>query len=356
MEGQLKIERREVLKEKPDFSRLGFGQYFTDHMLIIDYKEGKGWHDARIVPYAPITLDPAAMVFHYGQTVFEGLKAFKTTDNRVLLFRPEKNFARLNRSNDRLTIPQIDEEQVLEALKALISLEKDWIPTEPGTSLYIRPFIIATEPCLGVRASHEYKLMVILSPVGAYYAEGLEPVHINVESKYVRAVRGGTGAAKTAGNYASSIKAQVEAKESGYSQVLWLDGIEQRYIEEVGSMNVFFKIDGQVLTPELNGSILDGVTRDSIITLLKEWGIPVVERKLSIEELHEAYQNGTFEEAFGTGTAAVISPIGELNWLNHKMIINDGKIGELSQKLYDTITGIQTGKLADPFHWVVEVN
>lgn len=355
MDSKIMIQKRQELKQKPDQSKLGFGKHFTDHMFLMDYTEGKGWHDPRIVPYAPLSLDPSCMIFHYGQAVFEGLKAYKTSDGRVLLFRPDKNMERLNISNERLSIPAVDGDFVIKAIKELVNLDKDWIPEEEGTSLYIRPFIIATEPFLGVHASHNYMLIVILSPVGAYYAEGMKPVKINVESNYVRAVRGGTGFAKTAGNYAASLKAQTEAQAQGYAQVLWLDGIEKKYIEEVGSMNVFFKINGEVVTPALNGSILDGVTRNSIIHLLKDWNIPIVERKVSIEELYEASVNGTLEEAFGTGTAAVISPIGELNWKDKKLVINNGEIGELSQKLYDTVTGIQRGNIEDKFGWTVEV-
>lgn len=353
--GKIAFERNTNPRQKPDQSKLGFGKYFTDHMFVMDYTDGKGWHDARIVPYAPIALEPSAMIFHYGQAVFEGLKAYKTADNEILLFRPDKNMERMNRSNDRLSIPAIDEEFMIEAIKELVRVDSDWIPVEEGTSLYIRPFIIATEPFLGVHASHSYLFMIILSPVGAYYAEGIKPVRINVESNYVRAVRGGMGAAKTAGNYAASLRAQMEASEAGYAQVLWLDGVEKKYIEEVGSMNVFFKINGEVLTPELNGSILDGVTRNSIIALLKSWDIPVVERKISIAELFEASANGTLEEAFGTGTAAVISPIGELNWDDKKVVINEGTIGEVSQRLYDTVTGVQRGVLPDTLGWTVKV-
>ncbi len=355
MPNSIHVQQSQQLRAKPDPSKLGFGQIYTDHMFILDYTEGQGWHDARIVPYGPIELDPAAMVFHYGQAVFEGLKAFRTHDNQILLFRPDQNMERLNRSNERLSIPPIDGDFIIHAIKELVHLEKDWVPTLPGTSLYIRPFIFATEPCLGVRASYRYMLMVILSPVGAYYSEGIKPVKINVESNYVRAVRGGTGNAKTAGNYASSIKAQEEAKEGGYAQVLWLDGVEKKYIEEVGSMNVFFKINGVVVTPELNGSILQGVTRASVIELLQTWNIPVVERKLPIQELYEASQNGTLEEAFGTGTAAVISPVGELNWEDKKIIINKGEIGPVAQRVYDTITGIQNGSVEDSFGWTVQV-
>ncbi|GIN38896.1 MULTISPECIES: branched-chain amino acid aminotransferase [Heyndrickxia] len=348
------IENQEK-KQKPDPNQLEFGKHFTDHMFLMDYTEGTGWHDPRIVPYQPISLDPAAMIFHYGQTVFEGLKAYKTQDNRVLLFRPEKNMERLNMSNDRLCIPQIEEEFILDCLKQLISMDQDWIPSAEGTSLYIRPFIISTEPYLGVAASKTYRLMIILSPVGSYYKEGIHPVKIFVEREYVRAVAGGTGKAKTAGNYAGSLKAQEVSEKLGYSQVLWLDGIEKKYIEEVGSMNIFFKINGEVVTPALNGSILEGVTRNSVIQLLNHWGIPVTERRISIDEIYESYKKGLVEEIFGTGTAAVISPVGELNWEGEKMVINDGQTGSLSKKLYHTITSIQNGNEPDPFEWTVEV-
>ena len=352
----IKFIQNNTLTNKPaDQSKLGFGKLFTDYMFVMDYDVNKGWYDPRIEPYAPISLDPSAMIFHYGQGIFEGLKAYKTADGRILLFRPDMNFKRANVSNERLCIPQIDEAFAIEALIKLIDIEKDWIPTEPGTSLYIRPFIIATDPYLGVKPSSTYKFMIILSPVGAYYPEGLNPVKIYVEDEYVRAVRGGIGFAKTPGNYAASIRAQEKAYELGYTQVLWLDGIDQKYIEEVGTMNVFFVVDGEILTPALNGSILAGVTRDSTINLLKSWGYKVNERKINIEELKAAYDEGKLQEIFGTGTAAVISPVGELNWEGHKMVINNGEIGALSQKIYDTITGIQSGKLEDTMNWTVEV-
>lgn len=355
MTEQINVQLAVTKREKPDQTNLGFGRVFTDHMFMMDYTEGKGWQDARIIPYQPITLAPSAMVFHYGQTVFEGMKAYLTEDKRVFLFRPEKNMERLNRSNNRLCIPQIDGEFAIEALKKLIEVDQEWIPTAEGTSLYIRPFIIATEPFLGVAPSKNYTFMIIMSPVGLYYKEGIAPVKILVESDFVRTVKGGTGEAKTAGNYASSLKAQEIASEKEYSQVLWLDGVERKYIEEVGSMNVFFKIDGEVVTPALNGSILHGVTRDSVIQLLKHWNIQVSERRLSMEEIAEAHRDGKLEEAFGTGTAAVISPIGEFFWGEENIVLNDGKAGELSKKLYDTITGIQNGTLEDPFNWVTEV-
>ena len=342
-------------KQKPSFDNLEFGKSFTDHMFVWNYTEGKGWHDARIIPYQPITLDPAATVFHYGQTVFEGLKAYLTKDEQILLFRPDENMKRFNRSNDRLCMPKLDEEGALSALKQLIQIDREWIPSGEGTSLYIRPFMIATEAFLGVHPANSYQFMIILSPVGAYYKEGINPVKIAVESEYVRAVAGGTGNAKTAGNYAASLKASEIASENGYSQVLWLDGRENQYIEEVGSMNVFFKINGEVITPELNGSILEGITRKSIIELLNYMNIPVVERRISIHEIEQAYRDGVLEEAFGTGTAAVISPIGEFLWKNEKMAVNNGEIGPLSQKLYDTLTGIQNGTKEDPFGWSVQI-
>lgn len=350
------INKTSCPKEKPDMNDLPFGQYFSDHMFVMDYDEGKGWHDPRIVPYGKIELEPSAMVFHYAQEVFEGLKAYKTPDGHVRLFRPEKNFERLNVSNERLAIPQIDEELCLDGLKKLVELDRDWIPSQEGTSLYIRPFIIATDPYLGVRPSNSYKFMIICSPSGLYYPEGLEPVKIYVEDAYVRAVRGGTGFTKTGGNYAGSIRAQVVAHEKGYSQVLWLDGVEQKYIEEVGSMNIFFKINGEVVTPALNGSILSGITRMSAIELLKEWGIPVSERRISIQEVADAYDRGELEECFGTGTAAIISPVGELCWEDKVMHINNNQIGEVTQKIFDAITNIQTGKEEDKLGWVVVVD
>ncbi|HSO58796.1 MAG TPA: branched-chain amino acid aminotransferase [Paenisporosarcina sp.] len=342
-------------KEKPQAEKLQFGKTFTDHMFIMDYSVGKGWHDARIIPYQNISLDPASAIFHYGQSVFEGLKAYLTEKEQVLLFRPDQNFKRFNKSNDRLCIPHIDEDLALQALKQLIQVDREWIPKAADTSLYIRPFIISTESYLGVAPSTHYQFIIILSPVGSYYKEGLSPIKISVENEFVRAVAGGTGTAKTGGNYASSLKAQQQSGEKGYSQVLWLDGVERKYIEEVGSMNIFFKIDGEVVTPMINGSILEGITRKSILQLLRFWGVPVTERRISIDEIKQAYADGKLEEAFGTGTAAVIAPVGELFWNNEKMMINNGQTGEVSQKLYDTLTGIQTGALEDPFGWVVEV-
>lgn len=328
---------------------LGFGHIFTDHMFMMNYTEGMGWHDPRIEPFHRIDLSPAAMVFHYGQEMFEGLKAYKGVDGKPYLFRPVMNARRTNNTNDRLCIPRIPEEDFVQAIKAVVKVDQDWIPTDPGTSLYVRPFIIATDEFLGVAPSKTYLFMVILSPSGAYYASGLAPVGIWIEDTYVRAVRGGIGFAKTGGNYAASLIAQVKAHDAGFSQVLWLDGVERKYIEEVGAMNIFFKINGKIVTPALSGSILPGITRDSVIRLCKDWGYEVEERKISVEELISAQKNGTLEEVFGSGTAAVISPVGKLRYEDEIMIIGDGSIGPVSQKLYDTVTGIQSGAVKDPY-------
>ena len=352
----IRYEKTANPKEIPgEDNPLTFGTIFTDHMFIMDYSDDKGWYDPRIVPYGPISLYPSAMVFHYGQEMFEGLKAYKAEDGRTLLFRPDKNIERANNTNERICIPKIPAEDFLQALKAIVKMDEAWIPTKPGTSLYIRPFIIATDPFLGVRPSHTYQFIIILSPVGAYYPEGLNPVKIWIEDEYVRAVRGGLGEAKAGANYVASLKAQVKAHDAGYSQVLWLDGVERKYIEEVGAMNIFFKINGKVVTPMLNGSILPGVTRRSCIELCKQWGYEVEERRISAKELFDAALDGSLEEVWGTGTAAVISPVGHLREGDTDVEIGDGGIGELSQRLYDTITGIQLGKIEGPEGWVVEV-
>ena len=352
----IKVTKTQAPKKKPEKGeKLGFGKIFTDHMFMMNYTEGKGWYDPRIVPFQNLTMSPAAMVFHYGQEMFEGLKAYRGEDGKTYLFRPDMNAKRTNVTNERLCIPYLPEEDFVQAVSAVVKLDQDWIPEGKGTSLYIRPFIIATDEFLGVAPSENYLFVVILSPSGAYYESGLEPVGIWIEDEYVRAVRGGMGYTKTGGNYAASLKAQVKAHDAGYSQVLWLDGVERKYIEEVGAMNIFFKIDGKVVTPMLNGSILPGITRDSVIHLCKEWGIPTEERKISINEIDEAYKSGKLEEVFGTGTAAVISPVGKLRWKDEIMEINGGKIGELSQKIYDTVTGIQLGKLPDTHGWRHEV-
>ena len=352
----IRIEKTTAPKEKPaKGQKLGFGHIFTDHMFVMNYTEGKGWHDARIIPYQNLSLSPASMVFHYGQEMFEGLKAYMGDDGKAYLVRPDMNAKRANQSNDRLCIPNIPEEDFVEAVRAVVEVDKDWIPTEPGTSLYIRPFVIATDDFLGVAPSKTYLFMVILSPSGAYYASGLAPVGIWIEDDYVRAVRGGMGYTKTGGNYAASLAAQVKAHDDGYSQVLWLDGVERKYIEEVGAMNIFFVMDGKVVTPELNGSILPGITRDSVINLCKSWGVTVEERKISVDEIVDAAKSGKMTECFGTGTAAVISPVGKLRYKDDVMTISGGGIGALSQRIYDTVTGIQTGKVEDPFGWSVKV-
>ena len=349
------VTRSSTLKPKPDPKTLVFGKTFTDHMFLMDYDAGQGWHDGRIVPYAPLALDPSAMVFHYAQEVFEGMKAYRTPDGGVQLFRPMENVKRINSSCERLCIPQLPEEAAFEAIRQLVKLEADWVPGAPGTSLYIRPFIIATDASLGVHASHSYLFCVICCPVGAYYKEGINPVRIYVENDDVRAVHGGTGHTKCGGNYAASIRASERAEQRGYAQVLWLDGVERRYIEEVGSMNVMFKVAGEVITPALTGSVLPGITRKSCLDLLRAWGVPVSERLITAEELFDAAESGALEEAWGTGTAAVVSPIGEMGWSERSCTIGGGQIGALTQKLYDTLTGIQWGALEDPYGWTVKV-
>lgn len=352
----IRMELTASPKEKPtDETKLGFGHIFTDHMFIMNYDTGEGWHDARIVPYQNLSLSPAAMCLHYGQEVFEGLKAYRTAEGKIQLFRPDENFKRLNTSNKRMVIPEIPEEDALQALTTLLNVEKDWVPHTEGASLYIRPFVIATDPYVGVRPADHYLFMIILSPSGAYYSTGLNPVKIYVEDKYVRAVRGGTGFVKTAANYAISLAGQDEAHKQDYEQVLWLDGVEQKYVEEVGSMNIFFVIDGEVITPELTGSVLPGITRKSAIEICRKKGYKVTERRISIQEIADAYDAGKLDEVFGTGTAAVISPVGHLKWNDKIMEINDNKIGEISQMLYDTMTGIQWGKIPDEYGWVVEL-
>ena len=352
---EIKITRAATLKEKPDSSKLVFGKAMTDHMLIIDYDAGQGWHDARIIPYGPLQIDPAAKVLHYAEEIFEGLKAYRTADGSIQLFRIRDNIDRMNKSADRLCLPQIPEELAVSAIKKLVEVEQDWVPHEKDTSLYIRPFMIGLDAALGVHSSHHVQFIVVVCPVGAYYPEGLNPVKIYIEDEDVRAVKGGTGMAKTGGNYAASLRAGNRAEERGYSQVLWLDGVHRKYIEEVGAMNVMFKVAGKILTPDLNGSVLDGITRRSCIQLLKDWGYEVEERRISAEELFTAAENGTLEEAWGTGTAAVVSPIGELAMGDKKVTVSGGKIGEITQKLYDELTGIQWGRVADPHGWITKL-
>ncbi len=343
-------------KEKPDWTEsLGFGKYFTDYMFTMDWTSEEGWCHAQIEPYAPFLIDPSSLVFHYAQETFEGLKAYRTDDDRILLFRPEMNARRFANSNRRLCMPVMDEEMFLEAVSAIVAHEHEWVPNAPGTSLYIRPLMFATEAVLGVHPSNTYKFMILLSPVGAYYPEGMNPVKIYVEDEYVRATHGGTGFTKCGGNYAASIAAQVKAEQLGYTQVLWLDGVHRKYVEEVGTMNAMFKINGRIVTAPCNGTVLPGVTRDSILHLLKDWGYEVEERQLSIDELMEAGENGLLEEAFGTGTAAVISPIGELNYKGNVVTVNHFQTGLLTQKLYRTLTDIQWGKIEDTWGWTREI-
>jgi len=351
----LTITKTENPKAKPDPATLGFGEVFTDHMFVIEYNEGAGWHDPRIVPYAPIMLDPAAAVLHYAQEMFEGLKAYKAGDGGVLLFRPDMNAKRTTATNDRICLPLIDEDLYVDAIKALVGLEKEWVPDYPGTSLYIRPYVFATEPFLGVRPSKSYLFMIILSPVGAYYKGGLQPTKIYVDGKYARSANGLTGYAKIGGNYAMSLKAQMEAQAKGYAQVLYLDSREHKYIEEIGTSNAFFMIGGEVFTSPLTGTILPGITRDSVIRILKDRGVTVREERFTIDEVFAAADKGELDEVFATGTAAVISPVGEMLWKDRKMTVSGGEIGPLAQSLYDTITGIQYGQLPDTYGWTVKV-
>lgn len=342
-------------KAKPDQDNLGFGTFFTDHMFLMKWDRENGWHDAEICPYKNFSMDPAAMVYHYGQAIFEGLKAYKGEEGQIYMFRPEDNLERMNGSALRMCMPRIPVEKILKGIKALVYLDRDWIPTGNGATLYLRPTMIAVEPALGVRPSEQYYFFVIMSPVGAYYAEGFNPTRIWVTDKYVRAVKGGVGHVKTAGNYAASIMAAQEANKAGYTQVLWLDACERKYVEEVGTSNIFFRIGDELITPPLGGSILAGITRDSVIQLAKSWGINVVERQISIVEVIAAIEDGSMQEAFGSGTAAVISPIGELCYQEKKYLIANGETGELSQRLFDDLQAIQNGKQDDPFKWIVRV-
>jgi branched-chain amino acid aminotransferase len=353
---QLTITQSKMLKPKPDENKLGFGTIFTDHMFNMDYNPQKGWHNPRVEPYAPLVMEPSTMILHYGQGIFEGLKAYRTAQGKIQLFRPRENFKRFNYSAHKLCIPQLDGAFALDGLKALLRVDKAWVPSAPGTSLYIRPTIIATDPFLGVRASHTYRFFIILSPVGAYYPEGFSPVKIMVTREHVRAVRGGIGDTKTMGNYAASLLAGEKAHQAGFTQVLWLDGVEQNYVEEVGSMNILFVIDNEIVTPMLNGSILSGVTRDSVLALARHWGMRAVERKISIDEVFTAHRSGRLSEIFGSGTAAVISPVGELKYEDKSIFIGQGKAGPVAQRLFDTIMDIQYGRSEDPMGWIEKVD
>jgi len=352
MEIKVTAAKPDQMKKKPtDDSKLGFGDIFSDHMFLMDYEAGKGWFDPRIEAYRNLSLDPAAMILHYGQEVFEGLKAYRGKDGGIYLFRPRENFKRLNRSSVRLCMPEVDVDLVMEGLRELVLLDRDWVPGSPGTSLYIRPTMLATEPHLGVRPSNRYVSYIIIGPVGAYYKEGLNPVKIYVEDVYVRAVVGGIGESKTCGNYAASLLAAEEAKKQGFTQVLWLDAVERKYVEEVGTMNMFFVIDDEVITAPLTGSILPGITRDSVIHMVKDWGLKMSERSLAIHDVIAAAKDGRLKEAFGTGTAAVISPVGQITYKGKDYVVAGGNMGDLSQKLYSEIVAIQYAEKEDPYGW-----
>jgi branched-chain amino acid aminotransferase len=338
-------------KQKPSDDILGFGRYFSDHMFLMDYDPEKGWNDPRVVPYAPLQLDPAAMCLHYGQELFEGLKAYRGADGKIRLFRYKDNIRRFNRSCSRLDIPLIDEEDFRQALLTLLRCEADWAPRSADASLYIRPYLIATDPFLGVCSSKSYLFVLLLSPVGAYYAEGIKPTNIYVETEDVRAVRGGLGSVKAAANYAATLRAQTRAGVKGFAQVMWLDALERKYVEEIGTSNAFFVIGGKVITPQLTESILPGITRDSCICLLKEWGVPAEERPISIDEVFAAHDIGALDECFATGTAAVVSPVGRLSYNDKAIIIGESKVGPVAQRLYDALTGIQWGKIPDTMGW-----
>jgi len=353
----IKIEKiaEHELKAKPDEAALGFGVHFTDHMLVMSYREGEGWQEPVVKKYGDFSLDPAAMALHYGQAIFEGLKAYRDQDNQIYLFRPADNLQRMNDSATRMCMPNIPVDKVLAAMKELLNIERDWVPGAAGSSLYIRPTMIATEAALGVRPAKEYLFYIILSPVGAYYPEGFNPVKIYVTDNYVRAVKGGVGNVKTAGNYAASIMAALEAQDKGYTQVLWLDAIERKYIEEIGTSNIFFMINGELITPALSGSILPGITRDSVIKLAKEWKIPVTERAISIDEVITALEDGSLQEIFASGTAAVISPVGALNYKGKEVPVNGEKTGPLAQRLFDELQEIQFGARQDHFGWRISI-
>jgi len=355
LEVTLQKATADQLKPKPDQDNLGFGQFFTDHMFTMRWNRRQGWHDATIEPYRTFAMDPAAMVFHYGQAIFEGMKAYRGKDDQIFLFRPQDNFSRMNQSALRMCMPRFPQDRVLQALRAMVYLDQEWVPKTPGATLYIRPTMIASEPALGLRPAEEYLLFIICCPVGAYYSGGFSPTRIYVEDSFARSVPGGVGSAKTAGNYAASLKAQDLAHDKGYTQVLWLDAVEHRYVEEVGTSNIFFLIDGKVITPPLEGSILPGITRDSVLKLVRDWGYPVSERRITIDEVIAAGKKGTLQESFGTGTAAVISPVGEFCYRQERVQINGGVAGALSKRLYDELQAIQFGEREDPHKWRVRV-
>ncbi len=351
---QIKIVKAKPanLKPKPaDESKLGFGKIFTDHFFTMKYHADRGWYDAMVEPYRPISLDPTAMCLHYGQEIFEGLKAYRGKDNKIYLFRPYENIKRMNASAERLCMPKVDPELFMDALKKLVLIEKDWIPRTRGASLYIRPTMIATEAALGVHDANEYLFFIVVGPVGVYYPQGFSPTSMYVTDDYVRAVRGGIGYIKAAGNYAASLLASKLAMEKGFTQVLWLDAVERKYIEEVGTSNVFFLLGDELITPPLGGSILPGVTRDSVMQIARSLNIPVSERPISIDEIIDASASGKLKEAFASGTAAIVSPIGQIFYRGKPIIINEGKTGNLTERLYNEILQIQYGEKDDPFGW-----
>ncbi len=356
----MKIRIRKVKptkgRQRPtDESKLGFGVYFSDHLFLMDYEEGQGWRNPRIEPYRLFSLDPAALVLHYGQQVFEGLKAYRRADGGIQLFRPMANVERLNRSAVRLCMPPLDASLALQAIKELVTVDQDWVPRTSGASLYIRPTMIATEAALGVKISPHYLYYIMTGPVGAYYPEGFSPTKILVEDRYVRAVPGGVGDTKTCGNYAASLLAMEEAHKKGYTQVLWLDAVQRKYVEEVGTSNIFFLHNGDLMTPSLTGSILPGVTRDTVIRLARDWGVSVKERPIAVDEVIDGIRSGQIREMFASGTAAVISPVGEICYKDQIFTVNDGRVGDLSRRLYDEIRGIQYGERPDPHRWIETV-
>jgi branched-chain amino acid aminotransferase len=352
---KITVIENEFPKTMPKESELGFGHYFTDHMFVIDYERGEGWKNPRIVPFENISLHPASTVLHYGAEIFEGLKAYRRADGGVQLFRPLENVRRMNRSAERMCLPEMDENDMLYYLTEFVKHEEKFVPSSFGTSLYLRPFMFGNDETLGVHTVSRATFIIIASPSGSYYKEGINPVKIMIESEDVRTVRGGTGYAKCGGNYAASTRAGERANKKGYSQVLWLDGVERKYIEEVGAMNVMFKINGEIITPMLTGSILPGITRKSCIEVLESLGYKVNERLFSIDELKEALVAGTLEEAWGCGTAAVVSPIGKLMYEDVEYTVNNAEIGEVTKKLYDTLTAIQWGRSEDKFGWIYKI-
>ncbi len=350
-----KIDPGKMRQKPADESKLGFGKIFTDHFFIVEYETKTGWYNASIEPFRPLSLDPASMCLHYGQEIFEGMKAYKGKDGAIYLFRPEENIKRMNRSAERLCMPHIDADLFMEGLKKLVLLEKDWIPHDTGTSLYIRPTMIATEAALGVHASTRYLFFIIVGPVGAYYPEGFGPTKIYVSEKYVRAARGGVGDCKAAGNYAASLYASQEAMKMGYTQVLWLDAQERKYVEEVGTSNIFFVVGDDLITPPLSGSILPGIMRDSVIRMARSWGINVREERLAIDELLKLNNEGILTEIFASGTAAIVSPVGQIYYQGKEHIIGTGDTGSLTEKLYNEILQIQYGEKEDPFGWRIKI-